>query len=125
MNTNDVEAMTQKLLNGGDFDVGLLDQIVGAAYDPVSPHRAASNKALMRLQEAPDIWKAADSIIEKAQNPQSRFFGVQVLDDAIKTRYVTAVVNRVCCNDSKAHFTTTFNLVHKDGKFYLRSNGKA
>jgi len=85
MNANDVESIVQKLL-GGDFDVALLDQIVGAAYDPVSAHRAAANKALMQLQESPDLWQVADSIIEKAQNPQSRFYGVQVLDDAIKTR---------------------------------------
>ena len=87
MSANDVEAVAQKLLNG-DFDVASLDQLVGAAYDPVSPHRAAANKALMQLQESPDLWQAADSIIEKAQNPHARFFGVQVLDDAIKTRYV-------------------------------------
>lgn len=87
MNANDVEAVAQKLLNG-DFDVALLDQLIGAAYDPVSPHRAAANKALMQLQESPDLWQVADSIIEKAQNPHARFYGVQVLDDAIKTRYV-------------------------------------
>ena len=87
MNANDVEAVTQKLLNG-EFDVALLDQLVSAAYDPVSPHRAAANKALMQLQESPDLWQVADSIIEKAQNPHSRFYGVRVLDDAIKTRYV-------------------------------------
>jgi exportin-1 len=92
MNTNDVEAITQKLLNG-EFDVALLDQVVSAAYDPVSPHRAAANKALMQLQEAPDLWQAADGIIEKSQNPHSRFFGVQVLDDAIKTRYVDNMIN--------------------------------
>ena len=109
MNTNDVEAITQKLLSGGEFDVGLLDQVVGAAYDPVSPHRAAANKALMQLQEAPDIWQAADSIIEKAQNPHSRFFGVQVLDDAIKTRYV-ALMFIVSSRGSEAH-CAAFNLV--------------
>lgn len=86
-----MEAITQKLLNG-EFDVALLDQVVSAAYDPVSPHRAAANKALMQLQEAPDLWQAADGIIEKAQNPHSRFFGVQVLDDAIKTRCAETVI---------------------------------
>eukprot|EP00980_Cylindrotheca_fusiformis_P007359 scaffold1525_cov142-Cylindrotheca_fusiformis.AAC.159 len=86
MSANEMEVITQKLLNG-EFDVALLDQVVGAAYDPISPHRAAANKALMQLQEAPDLWQAADGIIEKAQNPHSRFFGVQVLDDAIKTRW--------------------------------------
>jgi exportin-1 len=83
----DVQAVTQKLLAGGDnFDITLLDSVVGAAYDPVSPHRAQANKALMQLQESPDLWQKADGIIEQSQNPHSRFFGLQVLDDAIKTR---------------------------------------
>jgi exportin-1 len=83
----DVQAVTQQLLSGGDnFDITLLDQVVGAAYDPVSPHRAQANKALMQLQESPDLWQKADGIIEQSQNPNSRFFGLQVLDDAIKTR---------------------------------------
>ena len=84
---NDLQAIAQKLLSG-DFDINQLDQIVGAAYDPISPHRAQANKALMQLQESPDLWQMADSIIEQSQNPNSRFFGLQVLDDAIKIRYV-------------------------------------
>lgn len=82
----DIEAVTLQLLNG-DFDINLLDQVVGAAYDPISPHRAQANKALMQLQESPDLWQRADGIIEQSQNPNSRFFGLQVLDDAIKTRW--------------------------------------
>mmetsp|Transcript_64401 Transcript_64401/g.185088 ORF Transcript_64401/g.185088 Transcript_64401/m.185088 type:complete len:1085 (+) Transcript_64401:209-3463(+) len=82
----EIEAVTRQLLNG-EFDINLLDQVVGAAYDPVSPHRAQANKALMQLQESPDLWQRADGIIEQSQNPNSRFFGLQVLDDAIKTRW--------------------------------------
>jgi hypothetical protein len=83
----DLQAVAHQLLSG-EFDINLLDQIVGAAYDPISPHRAQANKALMQLQEAPELWQMADTIIEQSQNPNSRFFGLQVLDDAIKTRYV-------------------------------------
>ncbi|VEU38479.1 unnamed protein product [Pseudo-nitzschia multistriata] len=82
----DLQGLAQKLLSG-DFDINLLDQIVGAAYDPISPHRAEANKALMQLQESPDLWQMADGIIEQSQNPNSRFFGLQVLDDAIKIRW--------------------------------------
>lgn len=83
---SDIEAVTRQLLNG-EFDINLLDQVVGAAYDPISPHRAQANRALMQLQESPDLWQRADGIIEQSQNPNSRFFGLQVLDDAIKTRW--------------------------------------
>jgi exportin-1 len=68
------------------FDLSVLDQLVSAAYDPVHPQRGAANKALMQLQEAPELWTKADEMIEKSTNPQTRFFGLQVLDDAIKTR---------------------------------------
>jgi exportin-1 len=78
--------------NGGldaaaDLDVSILDQVVTAAYNPMDPNRALANRCLMQLQEAPDLWQKADAIIEQAQNAQARFFGLQVLDDAIKTRW--------------------------------------
>lgn len=68
------------------FDLSTLDNIVTAAYDPANPERSAANKVLMQLQEAPELWTKADEMIEKSNNPQTRFFGLQVLDDAIKTR---------------------------------------
>ena len=78
--------MEQQLLN--NFSVELLDRVVVTAYDPSSPHRAAANKALMALQEQPDVWTKADAILEQSQNPQTKFFGLQVLDACIRTRYV-------------------------------------
>jgi exportin-1 len=85
---SEMDAVAQRLLDPAatEFDVPLLDQVVTAAYDPTSPHRAAANKQLMALQEAPDLWTKADAILERSQNPQARFFGLQVLDDAIRVR---------------------------------------
>lgn len=80
------EALTRLASTSEEFDINLLDQVVAAAYDPVNPQRAGANKVLMTLQENPDIWMKADAILEKASNPQSRFFGLQILDDAIRTR---------------------------------------
>jgi exportin-1 len=74
-------------LGRGEFSVPMLDGVVIAAYNPTDPNRALANKTLMQLQEAPDLWTKADSIIEQATSPQARFFGLQVLDDAIKTRW--------------------------------------
>lgn len=71
----------------GDLDIPMLDRVVVVAYNPVDPNRGAANKALMQLQESPDLWTKADAIIEQATNPTARFFGLQVLDDAIKTRW--------------------------------------
>lgn len=82
---NNMDAVLQSLVS--NFDVRALDQVVEAAYNPVHPNRSQANKALMQLQETPDLWTKADEIMEKSQNPQTRFFGLQVLDDAIKTRW--------------------------------------
>lgn len=82
-----IEEAAQKLLSPvGDFDVALLDNVVTVAYSPADPNRAIANKTLMALQESPDAWTKADAILERAQNPHSKFFGLQVLDDAIRTR---------------------------------------
>ena len=76
-----------------EFDIALLDNVIAAAYNPTNPQRAAANKALMTLQENPDMWSHADAILEKAQNHQTRFFGIQVLEDAIRSRYVFVIVS--------------------------------
>ena len=82
-----MEAALQRLLdNSQEFDIALLDNVVTTAYNPISPERAAANKVLMTLQENPDLWTKADAILERASNPTTRFFGVQILDDAIRTR---------------------------------------
>jgi exportin-1 len=92
-----MEAVAQQLLaaatttlNGTiEFDVSLLDTIVTAAYSPVDPNRALANKTLMALQETGEhLWTKADMIMERSNNAQTRFFGLQVLDDAIRTRLV-------------------------------------
>jgi exportin-1 len=94
-NGMDVASILQRLTHSPDFDVVLLDQLVAAAYDPMSPHRADANKALMQLQGIDGMWQKADSIMEQSQNPSARFFGLQILDDAIKTRYAAVVACRV------------------------------
>lgn len=84
----DFGAVTARLLStDGEFDIAALDLIIVAAYNPVDPNQQAANRALMQLQEMPDLWQKADGIIERAANQQSRFYGLQVLDDAIKTRW--------------------------------------
>lgn len=86
--SSEMDNVASRLLDpaAAEFDVALLDRVVAAAYDPTSPHRAAANRQLMALQEAPDLWTKADAILERSQNMQARFFGLQVLDDAIRVR---------------------------------------
>ena len=86
--TSEMDNVATRLLDptATEFDVALLDRVITDAYDPTSPHSAAANQQLMALQEAPDLWTKADAILERSQNPQARFFGLQVLDDAIRVR---------------------------------------
>jgi len=87
MATQSMDTALQRLLDSTqEFDIPLLDNVVTAAYDPINPQRAAANKVLMAMQENPDLWTKADSILERASNPHTRFFGLQILDDAIRTR---------------------------------------
>lgn len=83
-----MEAALAHLLDPShEFDINLLDKIVATAYDPINPQRSDANRALMRLQEIPDLWTKADGILERSANAQTRFFGLQILDDAIRTRW--------------------------------------
>jgi exportin-1 len=94
MTTSSFEDISRLWTIAGDIDVTILDQMIVAAYSPTDPNRAMANKMLMQLQESPDLWTKADAIIEKSLNPQSRFFGLQALDAAIKTRWKIVPVDQ-------------------------------
>jgi exportin-1 len=70
-----------------EFDITLLNQIVEIAFNPAHPQRAAANEFLVQIKDHPDMWKRADAILETSNNPATRFFGLQVLGDAIQTRW--------------------------------------
>lgn len=70
-----------------DFDIVLLDQIIDIAFSSSHPQRAAANEFLLQIKDHPDMWKRADAILENSRNPLTRFFGLQVLGDAILSRW--------------------------------------
>jgi exportin-1 len=83
-----MDAATAHLLDfSKNFDIKLLDQIVAIAYDPNHRQRAAANDVLVRMKDHPEMWKRADSILEASSNPATKFFGLQILGDAILTRW--------------------------------------
>ena len=72
----------------GEFTIEAFDMVITAAYNPSNPHRAICNTCLMTLQSQYDtLWIKADSIIEQSTTTQGRFFGLQVLDTIIKTKW--------------------------------------
>jgi len=99
-----------------EMDVHLLDNIVATAYDPMNPQRASANNVLMALKENPDIWVRADAIMERAINSQTRFFGLQLLEDVIRVRYVLEIpfVDHSCT------FQIVFSIQHNNHVYNIQ-----
>jgi len=72
---------------GKPFDTTLFDQICTIAMDGLHPSAKAANDFLVLMQEHPDMWKRADAILETSTNTSAKFFALQVLSDAIGTRW--------------------------------------
>jgi exportin-1 len=70
-----------------ELDVTLIDQIVAIALDPAHPQRANANEFLVRMKDHPDMWRRADAMLERSTKEATKFFGLQVLGDAISTRW--------------------------------------
>uniref|UniRef100_A0A7S3NJ13 Importin N-terminal domain-containing protein n=1 Tax=Aureoumbra lagunensis TaxID=44058 RepID=A0A7S3NJ13_9STRA len=83
-----MEQLGQRLLDESQsFDVGIFDNIISVAYEPRHPERAVANTILMKYREQANAWSHADTIIEKSQIAEGRYFGLMALDDAINTRW--------------------------------------
>jgi exportin-1 len=83
-----MEAAAAHLLNFSQpFDCSLLDQIILIAMDGSHPQRAAANEFLVRMKDHPDMWRRADAILEVSKQEATKFFGLQVLGEAINTHW--------------------------------------
>ncbi len=83
-----IETAATKLLDmNHPLDVSLFDQVIQATYDPHHPQQPAANNLLIRIKEHPQMWSRADAILEGAGTPQGQFFGVQLLEDVIMTKW--------------------------------------
>ncbi len=83
-----IETAATRLLDmSHPLDVKLFDQVVQATFDPHHPQQAEANNLLMRIKEHPQMWSRADAILEGAGTPQGQFFGLQLLEDMIMTKW--------------------------------------
>jgi exportin-1 len=83
-----MEAAAAHLLNFSQpFDCSLLDQIVMIAMDGSHPQRGAANEFLVGMKDHPDMWRRALDILETSKQVQAKFFGLQVLGEAINTHW--------------------------------------
>jgi exportin-1 len=90
-----MEAAAAHLLNFAQpFDCSLLDQIVLIAADGAHPQRPAANEFLVKMKDHPDMWRRADAILESSKQLHTKFFGLQVLNEAIATHWKVIPVDQ-------------------------------
>ncbi len=85
-----MEAAVAHLLDfSKPFDHSLLDSLAALAMDGKHDNatRAKADKVLVLLQEHPDMWKRADTIIESSTSLYSKIFACNVLVEAISVRW--------------------------------------
>ena len=64
-----------------------LDATVRAFYEGRGEQQKSAQASLNQFKENPDSWLMVDQILEKAQYPQTKYLGLQVLDSVIMTRW--------------------------------------
>lgn len=73
--------MNQKL------DIGLLDSVVRAMYAGDVMQQKVAQTVLTQLKENPDSWTKVDAILQYSKNQETKYFGLQILENLIKTRW--------------------------------------
>uniref|UniRef100_A0A915EA02 Exportin-1 n=1 Tax=Ditylenchus dipsaci TaxID=166011 RepID=A0A915EA02_9BILA len=87
------QAQQQLLQTEGQFDVIALDKkisrIVGGHIDEPSYWRDSerSVRYLARFKESPDSWTKVDAILEYSNLLETKYFGLQILEQLIQTRW--------------------------------------
>ena len=64
-----------------------LDNTVRAFYEGRGEQQKQAQASLNQFKENADAWLMVDSILENAQYPQTKYIGLQVLDQVIMTRW--------------------------------------
>lgn len=69
------------------LDINLLDSVVNCLYTGIGADQKAAQEVLTTLKEHPDAWTRVDTILEFSPNQQTKFYGLQILEQVIKTRW--------------------------------------
>ncbi|KAK5134269.1 Exportin-1 [Meristemomyces frigidus] len=64
-----------------------LDATVRAFYEGRGEQQKQAQATLNQFKENPDAWLMVDKILQDAQYPQTKYLGLQVLDNVIMTRW--------------------------------------
>lgn len=114
----------KKLLDFNEkLDIGLLDNIVGCLYTSQGEQLRYAQEVLTRYKEHPDAWTRVDSILEFSQNQNTKFYALQILEEAIKTRW--KILPRLQCEGIKKFVvgliikTSSDPAIMEENKVYL------
>ncbi|KAL5606661.1 hypothetical protein BROUX41_003057 [Berkeleyomyces rouxiae] len=64
-----------------------LDALAQAFFEGRGPQQKQAQDALNQFKEDPDAWLLVDQILSEATYPQTKYIGLQVLDNVIMTRW--------------------------------------
>lgn len=69
------------------LDINLLDSVVNCMYTGEGAQQRIAQEVLTSLKEHPDAWTRVDTILEFSKNQQTKYYGLQILETVIKTRW--------------------------------------
>ncbi|KAI1388790.1 CRM1 C terminal-domain-containing protein [Hypoxylon trugodes] len=64
-----------------------LDLMIQSFYEGRGEQQKAAETALNQFKEDPDAWLLVDKILSESQHPQTKYLGLQILDNVIMTRW--------------------------------------
>ena len=64
-----------------------LDRTVKAFYESRGDVQSQAQNAMNQFKENPDSWLTVDKILQESTYPQTKYLGLQVLDNVIMTRW--------------------------------------
>ncbi|KZZ98620.1 exportin-1 [Moelleriella libera RCEF 2490] len=96
-----------------------LDGLVRTFYEGRGEPQKAAQAALNQFKEDPDAWLMVDQILSTAEYPQTKYLGLQVLDNVIMTRW--KVLPREQCQGIR-NFVVQFIIQSSGSEESLRQN---
>jgi exportin-1 len=56
-------------------------------HHDAGPNHKEAHEILNQLKEHPDSWQRVDKILQTSNSQQTKFYGLQILESVIKTRW--------------------------------------
>ncbi|CAF9913414.1 MAG: Exportin-1 [Gomphillus americanus] len=96
-----------------------LDRTVKAFYESRGEVQTQAQNAMNQFKENPDSWLLVDKILQESTYPQTKYLGLQVLDNVIMTRW--KVLPREQCQGIR-NFVVNFIIQTSNSEESLRTN---